>query len=98
MSLTPIICARCTKETTVPFKPTRGAPVFCDECYGINRTERMAHLQGKINNESDPRRRRNLEGKLWKVQHRKEIRARRKQTRVEAAIKRKAEAAVTPCH
>jgi CxxC-x17-CxxC domain-containing protein len=26
-------CSQCGKETTVPFKPTQGRPVFCKECY-----------------------------------------------------------------
>jgi len=26
-------CSACGKETTVPFKPTQGRPVFCKECF-----------------------------------------------------------------
>ncbi len=26
-------CSGCGKETTVPFKPTPGRPVFCRECF-----------------------------------------------------------------
>jgi len=26
-------CAECAKETTVPFKPTRGKPVLCHSCF-----------------------------------------------------------------
>ena len=26
-------CANCGKETTVPFKPTQGRPVYCRECF-----------------------------------------------------------------
>ncbi len=26
-------CSGCGKETTVPFKPTQGRPVFCKECF-----------------------------------------------------------------
>ena len=26
-------CSNCGKETTVPFKPTQGRPVFCKECF-----------------------------------------------------------------
>ena len=29
----PAICATCGNETTVPFKPTEGRPVYCKECY-----------------------------------------------------------------
>ena len=26
-------CSACSKETTVPFKPTQGRPVLCRECF-----------------------------------------------------------------
>jgi CxxC-x17-CxxC domain-containing protein len=26
-------CSACGKETTVPFRPTPGRPVFCKECF-----------------------------------------------------------------
>jgi len=26
-------CSDCGAETTVPFKPTEGRPVYCRECY-----------------------------------------------------------------
>ncbi|MFA6462024.1 MAG: CxxC-x17-CxxC domain-containing protein [Candidatus Woesearchaeota archaeon] len=28
-----VICDKCGKECKVPFKPTRGKPVFCSECF-----------------------------------------------------------------
>lgn len=28
------ICSGCGKETTLPFRPTQGRPVFCRECFG----------------------------------------------------------------
>lgn len=28
-----VICAACGEETTVPFEPTEGRPVYCRECY-----------------------------------------------------------------
>jgi CxxC-x17-CxxC domain-containing protein len=31
-------CSNCGKETTVPFKPTQGRPVFCRECFQSRRT------------------------------------------------------------
>ncbi|HZQ90728.1 MAG TPA: zinc-ribbon domain containing protein [Terriglobales bacterium] len=31
-------CSNCGKETTVPFKPTQGRPVFCRECFQQRRT------------------------------------------------------------
>ena len=30
---TTTMCSNCGKETTVPFKPTQGRPVFCKECF-----------------------------------------------------------------
>jgi CxxC-x17-CxxC domain-containing protein len=27
-------CSVCGKETTLPFRPTQGRPVFCRECFG----------------------------------------------------------------
>jgi CxxC-x17-CxxC domain-containing protein len=27
------VCSGCGKETTVPFRPTQGRPVFCRECF-----------------------------------------------------------------
>jgi CxxC-x17-CxxC domain-containing protein len=26
-------CSACGKETTLPFRPTQGRPVFCKECF-----------------------------------------------------------------
>lgn len=26
-------CSNCGRETTVPFRPTQGRPVFCRECF-----------------------------------------------------------------
>ncbi len=30
---TKAVCSQCGKETTVPFKPTQGRPVYCRECF-----------------------------------------------------------------
>ena len=30
---TTAVCSQCGKQTTVPFKPTQGRPVFCRECF-----------------------------------------------------------------
>ena len=29
----PAVCASCGVETTVPFEPTEGRPVYCKDCY-----------------------------------------------------------------
>jgi CxxC-x17-CxxC domain-containing protein len=35
-------CSQCGKETTVPFKPTQGRPVFCKECFQARKTTASA--------------------------------------------------------
>jgi CxxC-x17-CxxC domain-containing protein len=35
---TKTVCSQCGKETTVPFKPTQGRPVFCRECFQLRRS------------------------------------------------------------
>src|SRR4029450_6096881 len=43
-------CSACGKDTTVPFRPTQGRPVFCKECFqqrrfaGAGGVERTAQL------------------------------------------------------
>lgn len=32
-----VTCAKCGKETQVPFKPIMGREVFCKECFQANR-------------------------------------------------------------
>jgi len=32
-SETRAICSQCGRETTIPFKPTQGRPVFCRDCF-----------------------------------------------------------------
>lgn len=32
------VCSACERETTVPFKPTQGRPVYCRECFQSKRT------------------------------------------------------------
>ena len=33
------VCSQCGKETTVPFRPTQGRPVFCRECFQTKRQQ-----------------------------------------------------------
>ncbi len=30
---TTTVCSQCGRETTVPFRPTQGRPVYCRECF-----------------------------------------------------------------
>ncbi|MFQ5817908.1 MAG: zinc-ribbon domain containing protein [Terriglobia bacterium] len=32
------VCSQCGKETTVPFKPSQGRPVYCRACYQQRRS------------------------------------------------------------
>ncbi len=32
-----VVCAKCGKDTTVPFKPVHGRPVYCRECLNESR-------------------------------------------------------------
>lgn len=33
----PAVCSRCGKETQVPFQPTSGKPVYCSDCFQMER-------------------------------------------------------------
>ena len=35
-------CSGCGKQTTVPFRPTQGRPVFCRECFQARRAPASA--------------------------------------------------------
>jgi CxxC-x17-CxxC domain-containing protein len=35
-------CSQCGKDTTVPFRPTQGRPIFCRECFMQKRTAASA--------------------------------------------------------
>ncbi|MBI2860260.1 MAG: zinc-ribbon domain containing protein [Chloroflexi bacterium] len=34
-----VVCAACGAETTVPFEPTEGRPVYCRDCYTRMRSQ-----------------------------------------------------------
>jgi len=34
----PTVCDSCGQPTTVPFKPTPGRPIYCDECFRMRRS------------------------------------------------------------
>jgi CxxC-x17-CxxC domain-containing protein len=36
--VTQAVCSACGKQTTVPFRPTQGRPVFCRECFTSRRS------------------------------------------------------------
>ena len=35
----PAVCSDCGKETSVPFEPKEGRPVYCSECLAKHREE-----------------------------------------------------------
>jgi len=35
----PAVCDKCGKDCEVPFKPTQGKPIYCDDCYKNKSTE-----------------------------------------------------------
>jgi len=32
-----VVCDSCGKDCEVPFKPTKGKPIYCDECFDNNK-------------------------------------------------------------
>ena len=36
----PAVCADCGKETSVPFEPRQGRPIYCSDCYHMVRAGR----------------------------------------------------------
>ena len=38
--LFPAVCSDCGKETSVPFEPSQGRPIYCSDCYRKVRTSR----------------------------------------------------------
>jgi len=40
-------CSDCGKECEVPFQPTEGRPVYCDECFSKHRKPRPSHGGGR---------------------------------------------------
>lgn len=39
----PVVCAQCGKDTTVPFIPRQGRPVYCSDCF----REQSASVSGR---------------------------------------------------
>lgn len=42
----PATCSNCGQETTVPFKPTDGRPVYCRDCFKQMKGNRPAGGRG----------------------------------------------------
>jgi CxxC-x17-CxxC domain-containing protein len=41
-------CTSCKKDTTVPFEPTKGKPVYCKACFAKRRNKRPERSRGPI--------------------------------------------------
>jgi len=51
----PAICSLCKKETTVPFKPEAGRPVYCKECVAKIKSGELAPVKGSSLPQIKPR-------------------------------------------
>ena len=45
----PAVCSICKKETTVPFKPELGRPVYCKDCVAKLKSGELKPIKGSIN-------------------------------------------------
>jgi CxxC-x17-CxxC domain-containing protein len=43
----PAICSQCGKETQVPFQPRSDRPVYCSDCFAVQRGERSYSSNGR---------------------------------------------------
>ncbi len=44
------VCDKCGKDCEVPFRPTKGKPIYCDDCFGSNKEKDTDHLKKDIEN------------------------------------------------
>jgi CxxC-x17-CxxC domain-containing protein len=42
LPVTEVICAECGKQTTVPFVPRHGTPIYCSPCFALARSRNEA--------------------------------------------------------
>jgi CxxC-x17-CxxC domain-containing protein len=50
------LCDNCGKECEVPFRPTKGKPIYCDKCFGNNKkkdTDQLTKEFGILNKKLD---------------------------------------------
>lgn len=45
----PVVCSSCKKESTVPFKPEPGRPVYCKECVAKIKSGELKPVKGSMN-------------------------------------------------
>lgn len=43
--MTKAVCDKCGKSCEVPFRPTPGKPIYCDECFGKNSSSSGSNSQ-----------------------------------------------------
>lgn len=42
------VCDNCGKDCEVPFKPTKGKPIYCDECFGNSKEKDTDQLRSEF--------------------------------------------------
>lgn len=53
-------CSDCGKECEVPFKPTQGKPVRCQDCFRKNKPKRSFDRSRRFGSDRGPRREREM--------------------------------------
>ncbi len=49
-----VVCDKCSKDCEVPFKPTQGKPIYCDDCFRDQRRDSGPRSErGRPNNNED---------------------------------------------
>ncbi len=59
-----VVCDRCEKECKVPFKPTRGKPVYCSECFSKKEESGASRGEGSSSRDLEE-----INRKLDKIMH-----------------------------
>jgi CxxC-x17-CxxC domain-containing protein len=65
-----VVCDKCGKECTVPFRPTNNKPVFCSDCFKKNHDSASrggSEQRGRSNNSSEDLA--SINSKLDKIMH-----------------------------
>ncbi len=62
-----IICDRCGKTCEVPFRPTAGKPVYCNDCFRKNDNSNEPRRSSNSNNQSSGNDLREINQKLDKI-------------------------------
>ena len=80
-----VVCDKCEKNCQVPFKPTAGKPLLCDDCFGKNRDRGRSRNSGEIMEQIKM-----LNDKIDKIMSLLDSKTSVKKTKVEKEVKKKA--------